>query len=132
MTDPTSDPMPTVRSILGDPEQLADDRRQRTEQAVADVMHWHGLAPNELKPERVDIAPPGRRHTEEAEHLLGDVREMLEDTSQFISSPRLLVTIASVEATLALAEQQRIANVIAWQALTGESNRGGIRRDLFG
>lgn len=39
-------------------------------------------------------------------------------------------TIALAEATEKLAEQQRLGNIIAWQPLTGESNRGLIRKGL--
>jgi hypothetical protein len=40
------------------------------------------------------------------------------------------VTEAHVYATLALAEQQRIANLIAFEVISGEKNRAEIRKGL--
>lgn len=41
------------------------------------------------------------------------------------------LNLALVKATIELAEQQRIANLIAWEALTGESSRADVRKGLF-
>lgn len=125
-----TDPMPTIREQLFAPLTIdaMEKRRRDTERAA---VNGHSIAPAELKPERVDVAPPARRHAEDAEHLLNDAREMVDSHTHY-PPPALAAAMAAAEATLALAEQQRIANVIAWQALTGESYRQDIRRDLFG
>ncbi|MCU1418706.1 MAG: hypothetical protein JWP32_2880 [Schumannella sp.] len=40
------------------------------------------------------------------------------------------IAVAQLHATLELAEQQRLANLIAWQQMTGESNPDLIREGL--
>lgn len=39
-------------------------------------------------------------------------------------------TIAQAEALIELGEQQRLANIIAWEQVTGEKNRAIVRRGI--
>jgi alpha-glucosidase (family GH31 glycosyl hydrolase) len=73
---------------------------------------------------------------ETADEAYGDRAEAVRliEESEAWADPRnvsnVTVQLAQVHATLYLAEQQRIGNLIAWQVLTGESNRAQIREGL--
>lgn len=65
---------------------------------------------------------------------LDEAREHVEVANQIGTSPwgtEHSLNLALVKATIELAEQQRIANLIAWEALTGEQSRDEVRKELF-
>lgn len=121
MTDPR-DPMPTIRETLSAP---GFERLKSLDFAAT----LAGLPPAEPAPV-IGIAPPARRHAEDATQLLDTLHEWQAEEGETDTSMLTVVLEAQVEATLALVAQQRIANLIAWQALTGEGNRVAIRREL--
>lgn len=73
-----------------------------------------------------DLLTAARLNVAHADHL-GPQDSI---TPNLVQLAQAQAAIAQTEALIELVEQQRLANIIAWQALTNESNRTIIRRGL--
>ena len=114
------DPLLAARDILGDPAAAGIiDRRLRA------ALTTETLPPVTPAAVTVILPPPARRHRENAEIAIDEA-----ENNSGTHDPLTLATIAVAEATLALAAQQRIANLIALQATSRESHMVTIRREL--
>lgn len=72
----------------------------------------------------------GVDHAHEAGRHITWAHQQQDDLGEYDHSVRDNATLAVAEATLALAEQQRISNLIAFEQVTGEKNRAEIRKGL--
>lgn len=92
-------------------------------EAVRDYGQQHMGWPEVPDEKPVDHANEARKHIEWA-------HEQQSKEGEYDTTVRDNAILAQAEATLALVEQQRIANIIAFQGVTGESYRAEVRAAL--